>query len=972
MKLCHLIPVVAAAVLLAPASATAALPAPRPQSPAQDATVPTAPLMSWRAVSGAKSYDVQVAADKGFGSRVDRLRTKTTNTAMSLETTLADGTYFWRARAVSENDKAGRWSAVRSFRKAWSERPALLTPGLGGAFSWPSDPLVLTWSPVAYATKYLVTIATDHTLAQPIVTANSGKPIETSATVLAVPFTLSAGEYFWAVQPLDAAGHPGAMSEVRSFTWGWNAGTPTRVVDGNDRPEVFDPLLEWDAVAGAAKYDVQVSSEEGFGPNAVVFQDTVAGTSVAPTKALPNNNRWYWRMRAVDPDGRAGAWQAGPSFLKPFDDPDPAEIGDQAIENLHLRDHTGGAALPLGAASDDAIVAWDPVPGAAQYEVRVVPQVRSGDPSTWYCDWGHALTNPLRPGRYESLKVRTPTPYLDLVQKEDLVGTNPWPATYPAPHLVRHTLLPTTFTANGLWPGDYCVRVLASDGAGNDSISTQLGSDTQAALTVVDPPSVAESCTNIPMAAADLLEPADGTLTPRTPLFTWNEKAGALTYWVVISRDASFTDIVDVALVDRPMYVPRRNFGDEQGNLYWAVIASPKANGSCSSATPSTLAARAKAFNKVSTPPALLAPEASANTPLQPVFRWSTAEGAAGYHFQVARDREFRDVIDDAVTASTAYAADATYPVDTQLYWRVRPAVCKDACTKLLELRGTDVTDLRTFRRTLPVPVLDPGNPTGGEVIPLVSWAPVPGALSYDVHIDQADGTTKDFTVDAPRFAPGTWYGTGVWSWKVRANFASLTASVKAQSAYSAPGAYVRRIAAPGDPRISHDRHRLSFSWAPDAAATKYKVQISDSDSFARILDQVTTPSTNWAPSLANPGFADGGRLYWRIQILDSGSQEGAWRSGAVSLPRGLRVNVAGVLRRRGTSRVVVTVTNRGKPVRAALVRVAGTKLKVKARTNRKGVARLNLRVRHGGRVRFSAQRTGYTTGHATVVVLGS
>ena len=278
---------------------------------------------------------------------------------------------------------------------------------------------MLTWSPVAYATKYRVTIATDRSLAQPVATVNSGKPIETAATVLAVPFTLNTGEYFWAVQPLDAAGHPGASSEVRSFTWGWNAGTPTRVVDGNDRPEVFDPLLEWDAVAGAAKYDVQVSSEEGFGPNAVVFQETVAGTSVAPTKALPNNNRWYWRMRAVDPEGRAGAWQPGPSFLKPFDDPDPAEPGDQTIENLHVRDHTSGAAMPLGATADDPIVAWDPVPGAAQYEVRVVPQVRDGDPSSWYCDWGRttqAVSDPPNGTRYVSLKVRTPVPYLDLLR----------------------------------------------------------------------------------------------------------------------------------------------------------------------------------------------------------------------------------------------------------------------------------------------------------------------------------------------------------------------------------------------------------------------------------------------------------------------------------------------------------------------------------------------------------------------------
>src|SRR4051794_3693697 len=277
--------------------------------------------MSWRAVSGAKRYDVQVAPAQAFGSPVDKLRTRTNNTAMSLETTLADGTYYWRTRAISSTDKAGRWSSVRSFRKAWSDAPVPQAPAAGGVAAWPASPLVLSWAPVPYATTYLVTIATDRSLGTAV---DGGKPIETGATMLAVPFTLNSGDYFWSVQPVDAGGHRGAPSPVRSFTWGWNAQAPTRVLDGNDRPEVFDPLLNWDTVPGAATYDVQVSSEEGFGPSSIVFSEPVTGTTVAPLIALPNNNRWYWRMRAVDPDGRAGAWQGGPSFLKPFDDPDPA------------------------------------------------------------------------------------------------------------------------------------------------------------------------------------------------------------------------------------------------------------------------------------------------------------------------------------------------------------------------------------------------------------------------------------------------------------------------------------------------------------------------------------------------------------------------------------------------------------------------------------------------------------------------
>jgi hypothetical protein len=489
---------------------------------------------------------------------------------------------------------------------------------------------------------------------------------------------------------------------------------------------------------------------------------------------------------------------------------------------------------------------------------------------------------------------------------------------------------------------------------------------------VVDRPTRSTACSAIPITSGDYLEPAAGAHVPRTPMFTWNDKPGAVTYWIAIARDASFTEIVDVALVDRPAYVPRRNYGDQETALYWAVIASPQADGSCSSATPSTLAARARSFTKVSTPPALIAPAADEDTPLQPVLRWTTTEGAAAYHVQVARDVEFRDVIDDITTGSTAYAASATYPVDTQLFWRVRAKVCRDACTKLLELRGSDVGDLRSFRRTLPVPMLDSSNATAGETIPVVSWQPVPGAIAYDVHVDQSDGTPRDFTVRAPRFSPITWYGTGVWTWRVRAVFPSLSSLVKAQSAWSAPMPYVRRITPPGDPRVSFGPRRVALAWAPDVAADKYRVEISDSDSFTRVLDRVLTPNTSFAPSMTRNAYSEGGRLFWRLAVVDAGRNVGAWRTGAFNLPRGLRVNVRGILYRGRRSVMRVRVTHRNRAVGGITVRASGPGISVRRKTNKRGEVRLRVRARRGGRVKFVASKKGYRTGSATVVVLGS
>ena len=58
--------------------------------------------------------------------------------------------------------------------------------------------------------------------------------------------------------------------------------------------------------------------------------------------------------------------------------------------------------------------------------------------------------------------------------------------------------------------------------------------------------------------------------------------------------------------------------------------------------------------------------------------------------------------------------------------------------------------------------------------------------------------------------------------------------------------------------------------------------------------------------------------------------------------------------------------------VKGATVRVSGAGVRRKAKTNAKGQTTLTLRLRRGGRVRFTATRKGYATGGATAVVLGS
>src|SRR4051812_24329265 len=138
-------------------TATRSLASPQLQTPADRGVGETLPTFSWRRVAGAVRYELQVAADPAFQSPVVANARhggiQTANTAAALTTTVADGTYYWRVRAIDARRQAGRWSAGRQWRKEWSTSPTPLSPDNAGTVDHPTA-VVLRWSAVPRAYKY--------------------------------------------------------------------------------------------------------------------------------------------------------------------------------------------------------------------------------------------------------------------------------------------------------------------------------------------------------------------------------------------------------------------------------------------------------------------------------------------------------------------------------------------------------------------------------------------------------------------------------------------------------------------------------------------------------------------------------------------------------------------------------------------------------------------------------------------------
>ena len=264
-------------------------------------------------VRKAAHYEFQLAADRKFASIVTGKGMKTNNTAATLTKAIPTEPY-WRVRAVSTTDTAGRWSAVRTLTKAWTTPPVL--ENLDGLVAWPALPPVLRWSTAPHSMS----------------TSLRSRPTRSSRTSCSAGSEAS-GDRRHRVRPPDCAaarqvllgGHSGGRTgpQGRSLRRVCRVGGFVHLDVATERPPGSPTLTPTRAsstrssrnqIPGAAKYEVEINSAQDFPPNAKwCCTDRVIGTSVSPVTLLANNT-YYWRVRGVDPDGNAGQWNVGPEF----------------------------------------------------------------------------------------------------------------------------------------------------------------------------------------------------------------------------------------------------------------------------------------------------------------------------------------------------------------------------------------------------------------------------------------------------------------------------------------------------------------------------------------------------------------------------------------------------------------------------------------------------------------------------------
>ncbi len=835
--------------------AQASLPAPKLQSPSNRARVQALPAFAWKAVNRAAKYQFEFSANRNFSSAVSGFSAgpmTLDTTAITNSSAVANGTYYWRVRAVSAKDVPGRWSGMRVLTKRWSKAPKLTSP-VKTAISWPAMPLLLKWKAVPYAVNYQVEIGTSSSLSTLVY-----GPQNVQGRQFAVPKTLSPGTYYWAVRPIDASGQLGARSLVRSFSWTWPSDTSLAESDSSPDPTYEQPAFTWSPIPGASSYELQVATNPAYATNSIILDtSSLVGNTYTPTSFMPNHTTLYWRVRALDANKDAGSWNTGEDFTESFDTATPS------IQNVNVVDQNG--ANDDGDTNDaDPIVRWSPVPGASSYYVTLVPWSSGSG-----CNFnGQTVT--------DSTSVTAWTP----------IGrgeSNGWESSlYKWPQSANDGDNETSLLA-----GSYCVSVLAYRNAGPlagttiESTPTVIGSFTAPAFTyapstlagTLSTSSQAQYSPGIVQPAAGAGAVAAGSTLTTTPLFEWQQVAGATGYYVVIANDANFdpNSIVFGTYTNTTSWAPPRPIPDQTGAFWWEVIPvnSSLNNGQPLDNVQDGISYNPQHFNKSSSPPAPTSPTGGANVPTQPTFSWRSAQGAVSYTLEVSTDPTFASPIQTISTDSTQFTSASTLPAGKTLYWRVR---ANDVSYNL------NWSAVETFTHNVPAPTVPVSKPRTGSTIPLFAWKPVSGAVGYNVQVTSGSGSYTTY-VSTPFMTPPELTTPGISTWHVQAVFPGSVFS-----AFTTPATnYKRTFPAPGGVHATKHGSRILVTWRPDPLAKTYNIELSATPGFESPIASGTTANTAWVPQITAQQAST--KLYWRLQAVDFEGNRGAFHSGTFRGP---------------------------------------------------------------------------------------
>ena len=607
--------------------------------------------------------------------------------------------------------------------------------------------------------------------------------------------------YYYKVRALDAKGTAGAWSSIVSVTYKQTLPAPT-VSGGNDSQG--RPTLTWKAVSGAAKYEVyRARSKDGD----YIKYSTVTGTSYTNTSYIENGNTYYYRVRALNSSGVAGAWSSVVSVTYKQTLPAPTVTGGN--------DAQGRPTLK-----------WNAVTGAAKYEVYRARSL-NGDYIKYSTVTGTSYTNTsyIEDGNTYYYKVRAlksdgtagawssvvSVTYKQTLSAPTVTGGNDaqgrptlkWNAVSGAAkyevyrarsmngdYIKYSTVTGTSYTNTSYIENGntyyYKVRALKSDGTAGawSSVVSVTYKQTLSAPTVTG-----------------------GNDAQGRPTLTWNAVTGAAKYEVYRARSkdgtySKYSTTTGTAYTNSSYLT--------SGATYYYKVRALDANGN---------AGPYSAVVSVTCRLKLTAPTVTGSTDSQgrPTLKWNAVTGAAKYEVYRARSMN-GDYIKYSTVTGTSYTNTSYLANGTTYYYKVR-ALGSDGTA------GPDSTPVSvTYKAPFGAPLVTGSKDSQGR--PALKWDKVTDAAKYEVYRARSkDGTYSLMSTQSATGYTNTSYLTNgtTYYYKVRALKANGTASAYSSVVTITYGT-VPTPAAPAMRSAKADSAGITVSWDTAANAVTYNV----------------------------------------------------------------------------------------------------------------------------------------------------
>ena len=355
-------------------------------------------VLDWDPEPGARTYEVQVATDDLFtqgDSLIDSM-TGIVGTRYSRPITYDNASYFWRVRAIDVDGQATTWRTTsvgdqHTFTRNFPFVPELVHPAAPGTETVGS-PAYFQWKPVPHASEYELQVGPDSNFSPSayescLIAGTTYTPglfaVNTSVGSTQANRTNEAcspqegAVNYWRVRPLDRPftkpgtlpGVQGPFSPAQAFLF-----QPLSIsgMTPSGGATVDIPTLKWSPVAGAERFEVKISKNDGSPVrSAFTYANsyTLSGTTTLPTSGNP----YSWTVRAISGKGVSSVIY-GNQFR--VSGAAPASSGAAALTPLTPTPSTPGIkTVPQ--------LTWEPLAGAAYYRVSIGTAMDSS-PQIWF------------------------------------------------------------------------------------------------------------------------------------------------------------------------------------------------------------------------------------------------------------------------------------------------------------------------------------------------------------------------------------------------------------------------------------------------------------------------------------------------------------------------------------------------------------------------------------------------------------